>query len=168
MSKWGELTPVTINQIIFEIRDGAADPDDARRLLELYCDEKAEPQHALIQHVQACIGRYLSGEIKSLESAFGITPRKKNPHIVEQKQMEIAADVLRCRLDGNAHQECLEKLAEKHRKGKTAVGECWKRHKQSALISVLIERNSGNHEINKKDEEEALRKIFGKEPWWKE
>jgi len=72
MTKWDELTPATIHQIAWEISEGKADPHDARRLLERFCDRsKADIPLELTRHLQAAFSTYLVGN-KTLESALGL------------------------------------------------------------------------------------------------
>lgn len=167
MAKWEEITPATIFQIAWEIRDGEADPDDARRLLEHFCEC---PQHllpnSLHEHLRLAFGAYLRGE-KTIDAALGLTKRKGRPRADQDMRTRMAVEVLRRRMDGVAHQECLELVSEEYGFGTTIVGESWRQFKQTALIVLDLEcsrRESGNWSPSEKN---RLIEIFGSEPWFR-
>jgi len=77
----------------------------------------------------------------------------------------MAADVLRCRLDGTAHQECLAVVSDKYGWGQTIIGEAWAAHKQDALILLRLERAADKYPWAP-DEVQRLAEIFKDEPWF--
>jgi hypothetical protein len=142
MSKWNVITPATIHQIACEVRDGEADPDDARRLIAHFCDclDKGESiPHELVKHFQNAFRAYLDGG-RTLESALGLVRKKGRPKADEGTRQEMAAEVLRLRLKGMSHQESLESVSEKFGWSSTIIGEAWCTHKFEAVCIVRNER----------------------------
>lgn len=165
MAKWDKLTPATIFQIAWEIRDGEADPEDARRLLELFC-ECRDGNHppGLIEHLRSAFSIYLKGE-RTLESALGLARRKGRPKADPDMRQRMAAEILQHRLAGMPHQECLTKVSEKFGWGETIVGEAWRDNQLDALILLRLERALDEYPWTA-NEVERLSEIFASAQWF--
>lgn len=165
MKKWANLTPAAIHQIAWEIRDGEADPEDARRLLELFCecrDGSCPPE--LIQHLRSAFSAYLEGR-RTIESALGLARRKGRPKADADMRQRMAAEILRYRLAGMSHQECLARVSEKFGWGETIVGEAWRDNQQNALIILRLERALNEYPWTA-SEVERLNEIFASAQWF--
>lgn len=165
MARWGELTPATILEIAYEARQGKADPDDARRVIEMFCasaDSNFPPE--LIGHLQASFREYLSGG-KTLEAALGLVRKKGRPDANENVRQSMAAAVLRNRLDGMTHESSIAAVSDEFGWGESIIKEAWADNKQIALTLLRLERaEDGSHWTE--NERERLTKIFAKEPWF--
>jgi len=111
MGRWGELTPATINQIAWEVREGNADPEDARRLLELFCESGDRIPRELLSHFCEAFRAYLGGK-KTLDSALGLARKRGRPGADEERQQMLAVEVLRHRLAGLSSEDAIAKVAE--------------------------------------------------------
>jgi hypothetical protein len=149
------LTPSKLNQIAFDVRDGKADPNDVREALTLFyrhAQAKTPIPRRLVDFVAESFGRYLGYKdffgadertAASLDSAFGLVRKIGRPEADEQKQIEIAASVVRMRLGGISHQEAVGMVAETNNCAETVVKEAFRDHLPSALILVQTEHPAG-------------------------
>ena len=161
MTRWGELTPATINQIIYEIRDGEADPEDAKRLLLLFCDTASrDVPNQVIEFLQRAISGFLRGEKRTLDAAFGLARAEGRPKADEEIQTKMAASVLKLRIKGVPHQESLATVGEQYSKSQSVIREAWKAKKSMALAVVAIERSLGNLPFEGRERRQLLR-IYG-------
>lgn len=167
MTKWAELTPATINQIAFEVRDGVADPEDVRRILTYYCDriDMGEPVPAeLTTYLRDSLKRFLE-EGKTVESALGLARREGRRPADAQIRRNMAAEVLRNRMTGVSHQDALDLVSAKFSRSQSIIGKAWKDHKFDAVIILRLERPSDQYPWSA-EEVERLRVIFADEPWF--
>jgi len=135
-----DLSPALINQIAYDIIHGKADPADARRLLECYCDsyDKGKPiPHDLAMHLRDSLRGFLDGK-KTLSSALGITGKRGRP---SPDNTGMALAVLQLRFKGESHQDALGLVAEDFECADSTVGEAWRKHKLDAWIEFRLERN---------------------------
>lgn len=163
MTRWLELTPATIIQIAFEVRERKADPDDARRVLELFCnstDGKISPE--LIHHLQACFRDHLYGGV-TLEAALGIAGKRGRPNNGQERVM-MALSVLRHRVNGSTYEDSEAAVSEEFHRSESVIREAWSAHKQDALIALRLERAADKYPWTN-DEISRLSAIFVNEPW---
>jgi hypothetical protein len=188
-----QWTRSEINQMAFAARDGEASKDDARTLLELFCECVEQGQISarvpvadrLLEHVREAFRAYLDGQrvgnrgrteiapgvfgipeikIGSIGAALGLIRKRGSPKRAdEQMRMQMAAEVLHHRLNGMSHQEALAAANEELRIGVTTISEAWAAYKSSALHLVRIDR--GTHDFTKL-EKERLCEIFLNEEWF--
>ena len=168
-----ELTPSAIFSIAWDIRDGNANPADARRLLEKFCNDfdkgmfrtGMNEQDYLLRHIRDSFCDYLDNEKKTIEAALGLVKKKGRPKADEQVRMKMAAEVLRYRMGGGSHQDALTEVSKTFCWGETIVGEAWAAWQFEAIIVLRCERPLDEFpwtpdEIKKMDE------IFGDKPWY--
>jgi hypothetical protein len=163
------LTPSELNLMAFDVRDGKASKDDAKLLLQLFCQSiehglisaRDPVADLLLAHIREAFRAYLNGG-RTIEAAFGLTRKMGRPaEADEQMQMQMAAEVLRHRLAGGSHQEALAEAADRFERGVTIVGEAWRRHRVAALVIVRDERDRDRYPWTP-EEVERLKQIFGK------
>jgi len=162
-----------INFAAFSVRKGEASREDAKRLLELFCQcvdnrtisARNQVAERLLEHVREAIQGYLSGEncdrkdITKLDSAFGMVRGQRGRPAAdsarneadEPEQMKMAADVLRERLQGKTHQKAVDSVANRWGWASSIIGKAWKRHRLSAVVSVRndAQRNWTEEEVDR-------------------
>jgi len=161
-----ELTQADIIQIAFEIREQTAEPEDAIRLLQHFCnlvDRNKTIPDPLHKHLRDSFRIYLAGEQK-LESALGLKRKRARPKADPKIRTVMATELLRLRLIKVSHQDALNEVSEKFGWGVSVIGEAWNAHKQDALICLRLERTQDASAWTP-DEITRLTEIFGKEPW---
>jgi hypothetical protein len=134
------LTRARIFQIAWDVRQGEADPDDARRLIALYCEPNNEAPRELVDHIKSSFRAYVSGEASSLDSAFGLKRRRGRTPSNEQARINIAVAVLRQRLLGKSYEDALADTEELLKIGRTKITEAWSACKLEALVTVRLGR----------------------------
>lgn len=161
------LSPATIHQIAWDIRDGTASPDDAKRLMLLFCecfDNKKQPPIELAQHFYDAFRAILAKE-KTAERALGLARRKSRPKADTETRTYMALEVLRMRLRGFSHQDAIHEVADKFGWGVTIIGEGWREYKQDALVIERVSRSLDSYPWS--DEEvRCLSRIFKNESWF--
>jgi len=136
-------SPSKIIDLQYERRDGEADPDDVRLLLQLFCDfvdKGSTPPFELLQYLRDGFRDYLSGSRK-LEAAVGLARRRGPPKTDEGTLWLRAAEVLRNRLAGQTYEQAVFKAAEDLGVGETVIKEAWEAHNAHALILLRVERH---------------------------
>ena len=129
---------LALARIALKVRDGEAEPSDARKLLEHFCqyvDQESMP-NILLEHLRDSFRSYLDGK-QSIEGALGLTKKTGRPNADVGNRQQMAAAVLRQRLQGISHQNALAHVATKFAGNKTIVGEAWKAYKLTAIAIVL-------------------------------
>lgn len=167
MSKWGELTPDVVFQIAWEVRDGEADPSDARRMLKLFCDcvdLRESPPPELMRFLRDAFRVHLD-DGKTIESALGLARREGRPKTALDVRQSMALEILRLRMTGMRHQKCLERVASTFSKPESVIGEAWARHKFDALLLLRLERPHDEYPWTS-EEVDRLCAIFAGEPWF--
>lgn len=167
MGRWGELTPATIIQIAYEVREGIADPDDASRLLAYYCeciDTNAPTPPQLTQHLKDSFLEYLSGA-KTIEAALGLRRKRGRPKADEETRTYMALEVLIRRMRNISHQDALAQVAEEFSHGVTVVGESWAAYKQDAYHLMRAMKYLEGSAWDR-SEIERLSEIYKDEPWF--
>jgi hypothetical protein len=167
MSIRPELTPETIFQIAWEVRDGEADPDDARRLIALFCDcfdRNERPPRELMRFIRDGFRTHLD-EGRTLESSLGIHRKPGKPKAAENTRQSIALEVLRLRMEGLRHQDAIEATAKRQGWGETIISKAWKDHKMTALLLLRMERPHDQYPWTPA-EVGRLCEIFKKSEWF--
>ncbi|MGD8617301.1 MAG: hypothetical protein PVI91_16825 [Gammaproteobacteria bacterium] len=161
------LTRAAINQIAWEIREGDAEPEQARQLLGHFCDLVESRQLVppeLLTYMKDAMRAYLAGE-KTLESALGLARKRGRPKADQQTRIQMAAEVLRCRLGGMSHQDSLSEVAKNFNKAESVIGEAWADWAQDGLFLLRIERSLDQYPWTP-EEVEKLTDIFHDKSWF--
>lgn len=150
-----------IIDIAWKVRDGTADPDQAKRLMALFRDVVRDgrrlPQELLL-HFADAFDAYLTGD-RSLIAALGLLGKKGRPKADEAQRIQMAAEVIRRRFAGTSHQVALSEVAEQFRKAESVIGEAFDGYKQSAVIMLRGERPLDSNPWNE-EERSILEKIL--------
>lgn len=162
-----KLTGAFINFIACDIREGVASPEDARRLLECFCnafDDRVSFPPELLHHLRDAFRAFLDGE-KTIEAALGIARKKGRPKADPEMRGQMATEILRLRLDGTSHQDALATVSERFGWGETTVADAWREHQQDATVMIRLERHLETDpwtpaEIQRLDE------IFADKSWY--
>jgi hypothetical protein len=155
--RYEEFTPATIVQVAYEISEGEAHPLDARRLLELFCQQRPASEE-LLEHMRGAFRQYLSGE-KTLDAALGLTRTQGQPKSDEKRQTLVALRVLESRLSGRKHKAAVDLIANKIHRGKTAVSDAWRDYKESARSVLLIRLARAGKSLSSA-EQERMKAIY--------
>lgn len=153
-------------QFIFDVRDGEANPEDARRLMRYFCDVvkgRGQPVPELLDYMRHAFETYLSGE-KGIEAALGLRRKTGKPKADPETRTNMALAVLHHRLNGMPHLEALEEVAEGFECGKTIVSDAWREYKRDAMVWLRLERSETNEGFTP-EEMEKFEEMFKKEPW---
>lgn len=167
--------------ILSDINDQKVNPEEARLLLFQFCDlydlKKWEDiiwnkfpdleyqLEQLTRHLRDSLKSYLSGEKKTLESAFGLVPRKGRPNTDLTEQTEKAYALLKLRVvDGLSHEKARNQVAgtEGKRCSFDVVNRAWRAAKGPALERLRLERCESNPDASPwtPEERKRLLKIF--------
>jgi hypothetical protein len=162
-----DVTPETVNAIAWDVRDGKADPDDVRRVLEYLCNQIEEQKPLSIElreYLKDSIRLFLNGSATSVDQGLGlIRPRKGRTKADKHERRILAAGVLEARIAGKNHQEALDVTAENNQCGKTKVGEAWREFKGEAVPTLLSLRMANDAGPITEPESIAILKIFQKD-----
>jgi hypothetical protein len=146
-----ELTPGLICQTSSDIRDGKADPEQARRLLRhfLDCTERRRPDQKvlpdpLLEFFRHVFAVYLKDPRPgNLEKLLGLTRQGRgrpiNPETAENYHM-IAWEVLRRHLEGKSFSNAVLDASVKFSFHERNVQDIWKDHKRVALNLEAVSR----------------------------
>jgi hypothetical protein len=154
------LTASAINLIAFEVRDGIADPEDARALLALYCelrDSGTPIPDRLLEHLRESFTAVLAGKrvigldertgnalevkVATLDAAFGLKKRQHRPRAaMRPRDIDIAAEMLRHLISGTSYEVSRESVAEKMACGTTKVATAFRKHLTLASEKVRRDR----------------------------
>lgn len=165
MGNWDnhDLTPVVIWQIAFEAKDGEADPGDAKRLLEFFCDmqegNRPIPKELLL-HLRQAFRAYLDGS-RSIESGLGLVRKKARPKADPKMRTMMALAILKLRLEGSSHQDALAEVEDLYKYGMSVIGQAWREYKTEAWCLLRLEQKLGSYP-EKPNQVERLEKILGK------
>lgn len=167
MNPEDDVSPATINNIAWDVRDNKADPEDVRRVLAYFClliEEGKDLPVGLREFLKDGFRAYLDGNAISVDQAIGlIRMTGGRPPADEVDQAILAARLLEARMAGANHQDALEGVAEDHGCGKTKVGDAWRDFKGQAVPMLLFLRSlSGDGDFTCAEWKD-LRKIFKKD-----
>jgi hypothetical protein len=155
----------------FDVRDGTADPKDARRLLELFCEyveRDQRPPDVLMQHMRDSLRRFLSGECKRLDQAFGLSGRPGAHSIDIQVKFDMTAEVVRLRVEeGMSHQEALSEVEDQFHHGHTAIGEAFREHLQEGIAKMMIARQQRGQSLTAEERERLANILNDADDKWK-
>ncbi len=161
------LTPAMIHQIAWQVRDGEADPEDARTLLNHFyslVEHKQQVPYELTRHIANCLRDQLV-EGKSLEAAFGLVRRRGRIRKDEQINIAIAKDFLRYRLKGKSATNARMLVQKERSKGRSSIEAAWSKYKFEALVALRCERDHATYPWSD-DEVHVLTKIFQRYSWF--
>jgi len=154
------------------------DPDDARLLLQFFCERADAPSEnppELLSHLRDAFRSYLNREC-NLEVALGVPrlPEKDGrPRNDKGRQRRLAAEVLKHMLAGLSLEQAAATVSgesstlleswgyggEKRDLGETQIREAWAKNKPKALLVLCIERAQRSIRWTP-DEELRLNKMF--------
>ena len=162
------LSPANIQDIVLKVRDGEADPEDVRRLLETICHliatNKPIPLEAL-QYIKDSFLDHLNDQ-KSLDRAFGIKRKESGrPKADEDQRQAMACEFLRLRVSGKSATFTENAVCSEFHRGRTVIREAWAEHKQFALHALRVQRIFENRAWTDK-ERSRLKKIFKNDAWY--
>jgi hypothetical protein len=137
------LTLSKINLIAFDVRDGKADPIEAKALMREYLAYSRLGLRApdrLHQHLADCFERFLERNW-SLSSAFGLNRnRAGHPEQTIEKERQTALVVLRAYLGGASLTKSVEQAMETCHRGERQVRKAWRNHKREAHDDLRMKR----------------------------
>lgn len=143
-SKNGSISENGIFGLAMDLRDGHPHPEDARAALlsvqrRLVARQQLSRYQAL--YLKRAFSRYVSGEIKTLDQAFGLERAKAGRPVAPlERQIEIATEVLRHLLNG----ESLDVAAERAKRicgiSETQARKYWAANKLSAIVAIRAKR----------------------------
>jgi len=151
------ISPVEIHQIACSIKDGEADPKDAKQLMESFCDyvnkevqgrkqvlgcppDKQIPKE-LLWHFRDAFKAILKG--KKPESALGIIGRPGRATKPEF-HINVATEYLKLAIKGTKPKDIKTKLSWKLNLQKSAIEGIFKKYKFEALVQLRAERENYN------------------------
>ena len=173
-----DLNSIEVNQIAFEIIDQTAKPEDARRLLEHFCNlydlwgedkfkaDQARQFERLLEHLRDSLGNHLKDKTKSLESVFGLVRKKGRPKADQEHLLKMALELLKLRLIKKlSHEKARLRISEKNYCSIDVVDRAWKNNQQFALELLRDERPDTCPWTP--DETKRLIKMFKEKSWFK-
>jgi hypothetical protein len=134
-----ELTHSDIAQFVSDAQEEKADPADARRLLERFCQQVEAgnlPDARLLEHLQVAFRKYLVGG--DLEAALGLKRGKGHPS-GKDEHIALAVEFLSNRLTMD-FEDAVDETATRSSKSDTVVKRAWTAYKEDALNVFLIAR----------------------------
>ena len=155
------IGPSWINNLVFDIRDNTAQPDDVELMMAYYChlyqsSEGIPPKtlHQFLRLINQVFGEYLERKANNqfsgaLEAAFGLT-RKQGDRNLEKRNEDIATDVARyhiIRRDCSIHNATMKVVKDRDLK-KSTIETAWKHHKVMAIIRVRLELKHQGKDFN--------------------
>ena len=141
------MTPGEIKDLIDAIYHGTADPDDAKKLLKLFCDciDKSEPvPDDILIFLKHAFTDVLTEE-KTLNKALGLKRKRGTPKRDEEKDIRVALQFLKLKNAGETYLSTTISLAEKLNISEDQVKKCWKRYKDHAKHRLRLEQYLKSH-----------------------
>lgn len=143
-----ELSGGVIFQIYWDIREGNADPEQAKRLLRqfLECTETGRPEQKvlpepLIEYFRHAFAEYLKNPKRGqLERLLGLVAPRKRPRTQERKHHDIAWTVLERRLQGETLENAASYVSKRFNIAENKVQDIWAKHKMFALTLEAVSR----------------------------
>jgi hypothetical protein len=146
------MTPGEIKDLIDAIYHGTADPDDAKKLLKLFCDciDNSEPIPddilIFLKHAFTSIIK----EEKSANRALGLKRKRGTPRRDEEKDTLVALQFLKLLNSGEPHVSARLMLTEKLFISEGQVKKCWARYEDDARLLLRIEKHLEDHSEKQK------------------
>lgn len=141
------MTTSEIKDLIDAIYHGIADPDDAKKLLKLFCDciDKSEPvPDDILIFLKHAFTAVLTEE-KTLDKAIGLKRKHGTPKRDEKKDTLIALQFLKLLNSGESHVSARLILAEKLFISEGQVKKCWENYEEKARYLLRIENYRENN-----------------------
>ena len=138
-----ELSPGDVAELDQDRQLRQADPDEVRRALRQVCTclssgRPAAP--ALNEFFCRWVGAFLNGKYRTLDQALGLMPEPGRSPEKELRQIDLAADVLRLRLEGKTFEGAVTEVTKVHGASRSVVARACRDYKESAACIVEIER----------------------------
>ena len=141
------MNTAEIKDLIDAIYHGNADPNDAKKLLKLFCDclDKSEPvPNDILIFLKHAFTAVLTEE-KTLDKALGLKRKRGTPKRDEEKDILVALQFLRLKNAGETYLSTTISLAEKLNISQGHVKKCWKQYKDDAKLRLRLEKYRENH-----------------------
>lgn len=161
------LSPLAIQEIAEKIRKQIAEPEDAYRLMLLFCDcvkNKRELPKELLRHFEAVFLKVVNGELKT-DRALGIERSNNRPYAREEDGALIAHKLLQLRLKGKTYEKAVDLISAENQVCTTKVKNSWRKYKEQALITERISRCLIKNTFSR-IEREKIDKIYKGEPYY--
>lgn len=161
------LSPLSIKEIAKKIKHQIAEPEDALRLMLLFCDlvkkEKEIPKE-LLNHFHDAFIKITSFEL-SANRALGVERSNNRPPTNEHEGVLIAHALLQSRLEGNTYESSVALVADWIGAGNTKVKNNWKKYKEKALDTERMNRHITQNTFSTK-ERKLIDKIYKNESFY--
>jgi hypothetical protein len=141
------MTPGEIKDLIDAIYHGTADPDDAKKLLKLFCDciDNSEPiPDDILIFLKRAFTSIIKEE-KTANRALGLQRKRGTPKRDEEKDIRVALQFLKLKNAGETYLSTTISLAEKLNISEDQVKKCWKRYKDHAKHRLRLEQYLKSH-----------------------
>ena len=141
------MTPGEIKDLIDSIYHGNANPNDAKELLQIFCDclDKSEPvPNDILIFLKHAFTAVLTEE-KTLDKALGLKRKRGTPKRDEEKDTLVALQFLKLKNAGETYLSSTISLAEKLNISEGHVKKCWNRYRDDAMLLLRIEQHLENH-----------------------
>lgn len=166
MNPEDEVSPATINNVAYDIRENRADPDDVRRVLNYFCllvEEGEELPFELRELLKDGFRAYLDGPAISVDQGLGLTRTGRGRRPVDEiDQSILAAEYLESRIAGASDFDAKEDVATQNVCGKTKVGYAWKDFKGQAVPIAQCLRSYRGEQPFTDDEWQRIGRIYEK------
>ena len=148
------------------LTDGRTKRAEARSMLEIIVQQvQGRRVHkSVIDYVGFCFKRYVSGEAKTLDAAFGLVRlRPGRQRLDGTKASKVAHAVLERRMAGDSYEDAVAEVSRVEAVSVRRVGDHWSALKRDAYLEYR-----GEHTPAKSEELSRLKQLFGREPWFAE
>ncbi len=157
------LSPRAIREISEKIKYQIAEPEDAVRLMLLFCDlvknDKEIPKE-LKDHFVSAFKKIANNEL-SADRALGIKKTNNRPKADEGERIDIALEVLKYRLKGKTYKDSVEIVAAEKEIATTKVKDSWRQVKEQAMDVEIMDRYT-KHLVFSEREKKLINKMFEK------
>ena len=135
------MTPGEIKDLIDCIYHGTANPNDAKELLQLFCDciDNSEPIPDDILIFLKHAFTSIINEEKTANRALGLQRKRGTPRRDEKKDKLIALQFLKLLNSGEPHVSARLILAERFFISEGQVKKCWANYEEEARLLLRIE-----------------------------
>ena len=160
------LSPQRITIISTAVAEGRADPEDARQLMQIFCDYVGDGRQVpsrLMEHFKECFQAILDGgrrvypepgqetaaepiiEKCSVKTALGLEKKRGRASVNIEKRIRLAAEVLRRRLNGLSYEKAIAEVSGVPgiAVAERVVASAWSEHFEYAVYTLQIERSFG-------------------------
>lgn len=151
-----ELSTGDFKHISGGIREGRPDPEGARQLLgDILKRIKCRNPHnwdlsdAMWEYLSHGLTRFVDGEAKTLDQAFGLHRKNNRPNAPEEIGLRLAIEVENCRHQGMRVAAAIESVAKESHKSYETVQRAHKRYRKDAFIAHCAAQICFNLEVEK-------------------